>query len=403
MPAGDTAEPDEGSRQGASGPGGPQRVAPAPRPRGPLRFDVVAISLALLALLALFHTLSIAATLFMPIVLALLGRFALSPIVRRMRSFGIPAAIGAGLIVAGLGIATFASARVLSEPAMEWVERAPRTLREIERKIRFIRQPVAQVVESAEDVAEAAAGGDEKRPVVVQGESLLSSAIARAQALIALLLVTAVLMYFMLASGDRFGRRFAMALSRAPDPARAKWILDRIEQDISRHLLTITLINVGLGLVVAFAMWLLGMPSPMLWGVLAGVLNYMPFVGPFLTSIVLAGVALITFDDPWHTLGVVSVFVTLTGVEGMLITPALLGRRLMLSPAAVFASVMLWSWLWGVTGAIIAVPLLSALRILCVHVPPLAPLGALFVGGMEVRPPDVSDAADVGEARVSET
>ena len=345
----------------------------------PIGLDTRSLALGVLAVLALFYTLQFAASLFIPIVLALLGRFALSPVVRRMRRVGIPAPLGAALIVLGIASGVFLGARSLATPAAEWVERAPQTLRQVERKIRFIQRPVVQVVEATEGVAEAAAGGDEqqKSVVVQEGPSLLGAVIDRAQRLFGLLIVTATLLVFMLASGDGFANRLAPS-ARVSDSWRDEQIFERIESDISRHLLTITLVNTALGAVVALAMWALGMPSPMLWGVLAGVLNYMPFVGAFLTAVILGGVSLITFDDPLRTFAVVSVFVTLTGLEGMLLTPALLGRRLMLSATAVLLSVLVWSWLWGLIGAILAVPLLSAFRILCEHVEPLAPIGALI-------------------------
>ncbi len=350
-------------------------------------FDVRTIALGVIALVALLHTLHYAVDLLMPIVLALLGRFTLSPVVRRLGRAGLPAPLGAALIVGGLAGLVFVSASALSGPAATWLERAPANLRQIEEKVRFIQRPVQEVVEATEEVADAASGGgDGPKPLVVEGPSLLSVVMERMQAFVVTFVLTATLLLFMLASGDGFAPRLAAALSGRRRTRGASEVFQHIERSISRHLLTITAINVGLGLVVALAMSLLGMPSPMLWGALAGVLNFVPFLGALVTAAVVAGVALMTFEEPLRALLVTSVFLSLTTLEGLVITPALLGRRLTLGPTSVLVAVLVGSWLWGVVGAIIAVPVLAALRILCEHVEPLGRFGALL-GRPSASPP----------------
>jgi predicted PurR-regulated permease PerM len=318
-----------------------------------------------LATVAAFHTLRVAAELLMPIALALLGRFALIPVVRRLGRIGIPAPAAAVLVVGSLlGLGLLGATR-LAEPATRWVERAPQHLRAIEQQVRSVREPVEQVVAATEDVADAATVRPKQRQLVaVEGPSLLSTVLDRTQSVLVTLLIATPLLLFLLASGDRFLDRGAALMLGRSDQNRMKRALTSIEESVSRHLLTITLVNAGLAVAVTLAMWLLEMPSPPLWGVLAGLLNFVPFVGAFVTAVILGAVALITFEDPMRAFVTVSVFLSLTSLEGFLVTPALLGRRLTLSAASVFVSVLVWSWLWGAAGALIAVPLLATFQIL---------------------------------------
>ena len=352
--------------------------------------DVSSLSLGLIALLAVFHTLRIGADAFMPIVLALLGRFALSPVMRRLNRVGIGAPLGAALLVAGLAGSALATGSVLSAPAAKWIERAPATLRQIERRIRFIQASVTRVLEATRDVAEAAEMDAEADRVVVEGPSLLSAVIDRTRSFAVILLVSTTLLFFLLAAGDGLADTLARAARPGANRRRTYELFERIERDISRHLLTITLVNVALGVAVTGAMWILDMPSPMLWGVVAGMLNYVPYVGALTTAVVIGAASLFTFDAPMQTVLVVSVFLTLTSLEGFLITPALLGRRLAVSASAVLISVLLWSWLWGGVGALIAVPLLTTFRILWEHVGPLRRPAILLGAEADAAAPEPS-------------
>jgi predicted PurR-regulated permease PerM len=194
-----------------------------------------------------------------------------------------------------LGLGLLGATR-LAEPATRWVERAPQHLRAIEQQVRSVREPVEQVVAATEDVADAATVRPKQRQLVtVEGPSLLSTVLDRTQSVLVTLLIATPLLLFLLASGDRFLDRGAALMLGRSDQNRMKRALTSIEESVSRHLLTITLVNAGLAVAVTLAMWLLEMPSPPLWGVLAGLLNFVPFVGAFVTAVILGAVALITF------------------------------------------------------------------------------------------------------------
>jgi predicted PurR-regulated permease PerM len=338
-----------------------------------------------LATLAIFHTLRVGADLFMPIALALLGCFTLNPILRRLARRGVPPLLGASVVVAILVATAVASVATLSQPTLDWMERAPGILREVGREIRLVQEPMADVVAATKEVEDAALGDEDR--VVVEEPGLLDGALELTQSLALQGILAVALLFFLLAAGEQLERVCTLALSRARGDADARDLFVRIETDVSRYLLTITCINFCLGAVVALAMWLMSMPSPILWGVMAGVANFVPFLGPSLMAVVLSVVSLITFDAFLPALGVTAVFVFLTGVEGLLITPALLGRRLLLSPVAIFVSVLTGSWLWGLPGAIVAVPLLAAFRIGCAVIAPSGWLDQLMGGGTSSSEP----------------
>ncbi len=370
----DTSGADRGRDAAANDPAETDPVLQIPLSR-PL--DVRAIALAGILVVLLLHTVRAAASVLLPVALAVLAHFVLDPVARGLRRRGLPAPIAAALIVAtGIGAAA-AALILLSDPATEWIERAPRTLHELEQKLRFVQQPVARVVEASEGVEELASL-EKREKVVVQEPGFLTRMIEQTRSALVTLAIAFALLFFTLASGEALVRKVARSLPRPGDRERARALLAQVQREVSRHLVTISLVNVALGGVVAVAMLLLGVPNPVLWGVVAGVLNFVPFVGAVVTGLILAAVSFLSFDSVGRAVAVPLVFAAITGLEGLVVTPALLGRRLTLSPVVIFLSLLLWSWLFGVPGALIAVPMLAAFKIVCDHVTPLQRIGFLL-------------------------
>ena len=139
-----------------------------------------------------------------------------------------------------------------------------------------------------------------------------------------------------------------------------------------------TLINVGVGVAVGVGVWLLQMPNPVLWGVLACVLTYIPYLGAVVGIGILGLAALLAFDDLGHALAVPGVYLVVSFLEGNFITPLVLGRRLTLNPVVIFVGLLFWFFLWGIPGALLAVPILAICKIVCDHVDTLAPIGEFF-------------------------
>lgn len=190
--------------------------------------------------------------------------------------------------------------------------------------------------------------------------------------------VTLVLLFFLLAFGETLLLRLSKVLPDADPGRRAIAVAGQIERTISTYLFSITIINAGLGAAVGGAMWLLGQPNPLFWGVMAALLNFIPYFGPLTGCLALVLAALMDAETGWHILLPALVYLGLHGIESNFITPAILGRRLTLNPLLVFVALVFWGWLWGVAGALMAVPILMTFKIVCDHVPPLAPVGELL-------------------------
>jgi predicted PurR-regulated permease PerM len=324
----------------------------------------------------LYFTRSVA----LPVALAALASLVLAPVVRALRRLRIPPPISAGILLLGLLGGFLYGVYALSGPAADWMSRAPASAREVEQKLRFLRQPVEAMSQATQQVEKAAQLGApaDPRAVVVQPHTLADVLLDQTQGFLSALLVTGILLFFLLSSPDDFLEKLVELAPRLRDKKRIVAAAREIESEVSTYLLVISAINAGFGLAVGAALYALGVPNAALWGVLAFVTNYVPYVGAFALAIVLVGVGVLSFADPWHMFLPSIVFVLLNAIESNVVTPLVLGTRLTLSPVVVFVWVILWSWLWGVPGGIIAVPLLAALKITLQHIPAVAPLAHLL-------------------------
>jgi predicted PurR-regulated permease PerM len=325
-------------------------------------------------------TLYFARDLVLPILIAILLDFVLSPLVRALARVWIPEPVGAALVMLALLSGLGYGAYELAGPTADWLHRAPQSLQKVQSKLRGISKPVQQVQQAAEKVQDMATGPSDGTPeVTVKGPSLISQVLSRTQRIVASGVLVVVLVYFLLASGDLFLRKTVKVLPHLAEKKRAVEIAHRIEHDISRYLLTITLINSGLGAATATALFFLGMPNVVLWGVMVAVMNFLPYLGATINLIVLALAALLTFNNMTHAALVPVVFLALTTLEGQLITPLILGRSLTLNPVVIFISLIFLVWMWGIPGALLAVPVLAVIKIFCDSIEALAPIGE-FLG-----------------------
>lgn len=346
--------------------------------------DVRSIALTGLFGLALLFTLAQTRDLLLPIILAVLLKFLLSPVMRLFDKIGISAPLGAGLLlVVAVTVVTW-TVYAVRTPALEWFERLPASITEVERKVDELRKPVAGVKEVADSVermteGDEADGAEKPEEVELSEPTFQEQMMEGAQQFAATAAVMIGLLYFLLASGDLFLRKMVRVLPRLTDRKKAVEIARRIESDISRHLSTITAINAGLGVAIALALWGLGMPNPILWGVLAMTLNFVPYLGAMVGIAIVSIASFLTFDDPTKTILVAGCYLLLTSIEGTFVTPAILGRNLSLNPVAVFLGLFFWGSIWGVPGALLAVPIVASTKIICDRIESLQAIGE-FLG-----------------------
>jgi predicted PurR-regulated permease PerM len=349
-----------------------------------------------LFLLALLYTFYFARPLLLPIVVALLLSLILSPTVRWLKRAYVPEPIGAAVIVISLAALVGTGVYQLFEPASDWVAKMPRITEQIERKLWNLRKSMEEVSKAAAKVEALTSVDGQAKPrtpeVVTRPPSLMSRILGGMQDVLVAAAATLVLLFFLLASGDLFLRKIVRMLPTLTDKKKAVALARTIQAAMGRYLFTITCINFGLGLATAAMLHFLGMPNALLWGVMVALLNYIPYIGPAVSGTILTIVAFITFDALGDIVLVPLLYFALETIEGQFVTPFLTGRSLTLNPVMIFLSMLLWAWIWGVVGALIAVPMLMALKIFCDHVESLRPI-AEFVSAKPVVSEAANDAA----------
>lgn len=369
----------------------PELEVPAPDPApeaaspagsdGLARGRLASLRVALMGLftLALLGALFVARVVVLPIVLAILFSLLLAPVVRGLRRLHVPRWIASGVVVAAVVAAVGGLGYYLASPAADWMDRAPRSLERVEAKLLQLKEPVEKVSRATEQVERMAdVDGRRDREVQVASESLSGSLMKGTLTVVSAVAVTLVLLYFLLTSGDVLVRKIAGLATGADARHRVVDIARTVERSVSTYLLTITLINVCLGTAVGTALWLLDMPNPILWGAMACLLNFVPYLGAMVGVVVVALVAFLTFDGLGQAVVPPLAYLALTVLEGSFITPTILGQRLTLSPLVIFIAIIFWGWMWGVVGALLAVPMLASFKIVCDHVERLKPVGELL-------------------------
>jgi predicted PurR-regulated permease PerM len=359
------------------------------------------VCLITLTVLAVLYTLFFAAAIILPFVLALVLALVLGPAMRLLnRRLRIPRMIAALLLIVALFSVVGAMGYALSVPASGWIAKAPQSLPALVDKLRFLEKPIRLVQHGVQQLQNLMSqSGDQPAtenapppgPAAPQssgvGGSLMgigSSVLQGGRAFLGEGFTLMLLLFFFLASSDTLLRRFVEILPHFDEKRRAVSIVTEIEDNISRYLLTITLMNALVGLFAGLAVWLLGMPDPLLFGTLAFLLNYIPIIGPVTGMVIFFFVGVFTFPSIWQALIPAGIYLGIHVLEGETITPMLLASRFTLNPVMVISSLMFWDWLWGIPGALLSMPLLAVTKIVCDHIEWLMPLGHLL-GGTSAR------------------
>jgi predicted PurR-regulated permease PerM len=267
-------------------------------------------------------------------------------------------------------------------PAATWAQKLPEGIPRLEAHLVVLKAPIdalQRVIQQAEKVADSPSEG---KPVVeVRRDLGISGALfAGTRAILDGLLTTVLVLYFLLVSGEIFLRRIVEILPNFKEKRQAVDISQQVEEDISAYLVTITVMNLVVGAATAIAMYFCGLGDPLLWGASAFLLNYVPILGPLFGTFIFLLAGLLTFDSLWWALLPPALYFGIHLIEGETLTPMLLARRFTLNPVLVILSLVFWFWMWGVPGAILAVPMLAILKIVCDRVRPLKVLGHFLEG-----------------------
>ena len=324
----------------------------------------------ILALLVLY-TCAVAAVLIVPLLLAVLLSLMLAPAVRLLCRWHLPRVLATLLVLSCTLVGTGSLLASLVAPARVWMVQLPKSIGRIELALSDLRRPLSAATHAGEQIAKLATiGGEGKsRQVVDASPSRVTQMLSATPAVLVSMVATLFLVFIFLLHGDALLRKFvelAPALRMKKDIVMATRSAQR---ELSTYIITIAVINTALGLLTAAALWYLGVQDPLLWGGVVAILNFAPFVGPMLAVMLLTVVGFSRFATPWAALGVPGVFLVLHLLEGQLVTPLIVGRRLALDPVMVFLALMLFGWLWGVTGLLLAMPLLTCVRIVAERVP----------------------------------
>lgn len=347
----------------------------------PLPTDPRTIFLGGLFVFACLTVLYVAAEIVLPLILAIVLKLLLQPLVRLLEGFHIPRPIGAILSVLLVLLAFGGTISMLAGPAAAWAGKLPEAIPKVKESLRFLHGPIdafqgmLKQVETMAGETASAPQAPAVRPASWLGALLSGSATATSG-----LFTTLLILFYMLVSGETFLRRVVEILPRFKDKRQAVELSLHIERDVSAYLLTVSCINLIVGCATGCVMWACGVANPVLWGAVAFVLNFVPILGPMVGIVVFLMASVLSLGVTWAAVLPVGLYFGIHVIEGEFATPMLLARRFTLNPVALVLSLIFWYWMWGVAGAILAVPLLAITKIVCDELRPLRAFGHLLEG-----------------------
>lgn len=346
----------------------------------PLPTDPKTVFLGGLFSLAVIVSLYTAAEVVLPLVLAIMLKLLLQPFVRMLERLRVPRAIGAILAVLLVLLAFGGAITVLAGPAVTWAARLPEAIPKLRDNLVFLQAPIDAFQNLASQVQSIAGneGGAVPQLPAVKPSSVVGAVFSTTAKATTGLLTTLLILFYLLVSGETFLRRAVEVLPRFKDKRAAVELSMHIERDVSAYLLTVACINILVGVATGCVMWLCGVSSPVLWGAVAFMLNFVPILGPMAGIIVFLMASILSLGVTWWALLPVGLYFCIHVIEGELATPMVLARRFTINPVAVILALIFWYWMWGVAGAILAVPLLAVTKIICDDLRPLRALGHIL-------------------------
>jgi predicted PurR-regulated permease PerM len=364
--------------------------------------DIRSAALSVIAALALIVVLQHARSVLIPVVLGVLISYALTPMVSALAKARIPRPVGAAVAVAALLGAAGVGVYTLSDEAMAIVADVPEAARRLRQRVAEQRDPgqggmLGQVQQAAKEIERTADAAtkpeeDKTRPArrdQIQRVEVVQPTFRAADYIwmggvglfgfLGQTIVILFLTYFLLVTGDLYKRKVVKIVG--PTLSRKKvtvQILDDINAQIESFIKVQVLTSLLVAVATAAALWWFGVENFAMWGLLSGLFNSIPYLGPVVVTGGLGVVSFMQFDDLLKSVYVCATAFAITSLEGFLLTPALMGRAARMNPVAIFVGLLFWTWVWGVWGTVLAVPMLMMLKAVCEHVEDLQPVGELL-------------------------
>ena len=350
---------------------------PEERLEMPLPQEAQTIFQGILCLIAVLACLYIAQAIVLPVVLAIVLKLLLQPLVNLLEQLRVPKPVGALIALAVLLSVFVGLGMLLSSPAAEWASGLPQAWPQLQQKFAFIKDPVEHIQRTLDQM-----GIQLESPSAVLSNpiGMVTAVFSGTGTVAAHLLETLLVLFYLLVFGETFLRRLVEVLPTFANKREAVEISLHVERDLSAYLLTITVINAAVGCATAGVIWLCDVPGPVLWGVVAFCLNFVPILGPFCGIILFLAVGLISMGPAWTALLPAALYFGIHVIEGEIVTPMLLANRFTINPVAVILSLIFWYWMWGVPGAILAVPMLAIIKIVSDRLRPFRAFGHLLEG-----------------------
>jgi predicted PurR-regulated permease PerM len=342
----------------------------------PLPSEPRTIFLGGLFVIAALAALYVASPIVLPVILAIVLKLLLQPLVRLTDRVGAPRALGAVFAVALLIAVLAALISGVAGPAASWAGKLPDAIPRVQQKLAFLARPIDSLQWMLGQLEGVTGGGSGLAQVPRLRSFDVMGAVFNGTATVAAgLFTTLVVLFYLLVSGETFLRRFVEILPSFAEKRQAVEISLHIERNISIYLITVTLINGVVGLLTFCIMWACGVANPLLWGVIAFVLNFVPILGAMVGIVIFLMASVLSLGVTWWVLLPVGLYFLVHVIEGEIATPMLMARRFTINPVAVILALIFWYWMWGVPGAILAVPMLAITKLVCDDLRPLRAFG----------------------------
>lgn len=318
----------------------------------------------------------------LPVTAAFVLSVLLAPVVTALETRFVPRPLACALSVIGVCALIYVAVALVAQPAARWAAQAPDVIAEASEQIERLQSAVERVEEITSEVAEITRNGDqnEAAEVVVQGPGLTQSIASSAGAIVVQTLFVLVMTYFFLVTRQEIRLKMIAAQPRLSGRLHVARVFRDVERGVAVYITTLATVNLGVGVAVGLAMWAVGMPSPVMWGGLAAALNFIPYVGPAILTLLLAVGGLANYDTLAGAVIPPAIWIVVNFVESNIVTPTVVGKRMTLNPLAVLLAVSFWTWIWGPLGGVLSIPMLIMLKVMCDHASSMRPFGS-FIGG----------------------